>query len=138
MSRYLSIILLSLATLIAVPSYSETMSDLDMRDDLYFRENSDVPFTGRLIGKWQGSFKNGKKVGIWKIYHDNGQLWAKGKNTNGKRDGPWVSFWSNGQLEYKGDYKDNKRKGPWLEYHNNGKLKSEVGGTFKNGVKVLD
>ena len=38
-----------------------------------------MPFTGSLIGKWQRSFKNGKKVGIWKIYHDNGQLWAKGK-----------------------------------------------------------
>lgn len=79
MNRYLSIILLSLATLIAVPSYGETMSNLDMRDDFYYKENSDVPFTGRLIGKWQGSFKNGKEAGIWKIYHGNGQLWAKGK-----------------------------------------------------------
>lgn len=63
---------------------------------------------------------------------------GKGKNTNGKRDGPWVSFWSNGQLDYKGDYKENEREGFWIYYSMNGTVFSEVGGTFKNGVKVVD
>ena len=70
--------------------------------------------------------------------HNNGKLKSEGNYKNGKKDGPWISFWSNGQLEYKGDYKENKREGFWIYYRMNGTVFSEVGETFKNGVKVAD
>ena len=63
---------------------AETMDDLVKRDGIYYKKFSQVPFTGMVTGKSQGSFKNGK------------------------REGDWVEYWYNGQLFYKGTYKDGK------------------------------
>ena len=52
----------------------ETIDDLKKRDGLYYKNFSDVPFTGNITGKTQGEIKNGKEVGPWVYYHDNGQL----------------------------------------------------------------
>jgi hypothetical protein len=86
--------------------------DLVKRDGLYYKKSTEVPFTGKVTGKKQGSFKNGKKDGLWVRYHSNGQLWGKGTYMNGKRDGSWVWFMKDGTVDPK---------------HT---------GTYKNGVKV--
>ena len=89
-------------------------------------------------GDYNGDYKENERKGPWLEYHNNGKLKSEGNYKNGKKGGPWISFWSNGQLEYKVDYKENKREGFWIYYRMNGIVFSEVGGTFKNGVKVLD
>ena len=57
-------------------------NDLVEREGLYYKKFTDVPFTGEVTGKEQGSI------------------------SDGKRNGPWVSYRKNGQLHWKGTYKD--------------------------------
>ena len=87
-----------------------TMDDLVETNGLVYKKSTDVPFTGKVTGQEQGTFKNGKK------------------------EGPWVDYWSSGRLREKGDYKNGKREGPWVTYLHNGQLVDE--GTYKNGKKV--
>ena len=72
--------------------------DLVKRDGLYHKTFTDVPFTGKMTGKEQGSFKNGKKDGPWVSYHENGELRNKVNYKNGGYKGGWVNYWPNGYL----------------------------------------
>jgi len=87
------------------------IKDLVERDGLHYNKFSDVPFTGKVKGKTQGSMKNGKK------------------------DGSWIGYFDNGQLHYKGDYKNGKREGYWVW---NNSVMSGWTGTYKNGKKISD
>jgi len=113
-----------------------TFEDLVITDGLYYKKFSDVPFTGKVTGKTQGSFRKGKKHGPLVDYHDNGQLWIKGTYKNGKMDGPWVRYYDNGQLFSQGTYKDGKMDGPWEGYNEDGTVWRIFTGTYKNGAKV--
>ena len=135
MKRILAPILL-LTLLFPALALSETMGALVKTDGLYYKKFSDVPFTGKVTGNEQGSFKDGKKDGPWVTYWDNRQLRAKGTYKDEKRDGPWVTYWFNGQLRTKGTYKDGKKDGPWVRYWDNGTVWSALTGTYKNGVRV--
>ena len=88
------------------------MDDLLITDGVHYKKFTDVPFTGDVTGKSQGSFRNGKKHGPWVEYHDNGQLRSKGT------------------------YKDGKEHGPWVGYTTNGTVWEFMTGTYKNGEKV--
>jgi hypothetical protein len=99
---------------ISSPSWSETINDLVQREGTYYKKFTDVPFTGQVGGKNQGSIKNGKKEGYW------------------------VSYWPNGQLQYKGDYKNGKAEGYWVGYFEDGSVITSITGTFKDGVKISD
>jgi len=94
--------------------WSLILDDLVERDEVYYKKFTDVPFTGKIDGQVQGSFKNGKRNGSWVSYLNNGQLMYKGNYKNGKEDGSFIGYWDNGQLQYKGDYKNGKREGSWL------------------------
>ena len=99
-------ILFPLCLLFPITTFGETMDDLVERDGLFYKEFTDVPFTGNLTGKSQGKIKNGKKDGPWVSYHDNGQLQEKGSYKDGKREGPWVYYHKNGQYQWKGTFKN--------------------------------
>ena len=118
--------------------WGETMDDLVKRDGLYFKKFTEVPFTGKIEGKRQGNFKNGRKEGSWVFYHDIGQLKSKGDWKNGFQEGPWIEYWKNGQLYYKCDFKNGKRVGSWVGYWDNGSVWDSRNGTFKNGKKISD
>jgi antitoxin component YwqK of YwqJK toxin-antitoxin module len=123
--------------------------DLVERDGLYYKKVSDVPFTGKITGKSQGSLKDGKlngrvwekitykdmnKEGPYVTYHDNGGVREKITYKDGNIEGPYVSYHDNGQLDSKGTYKDGTPvDGPWVSYHDNGQLKSK--GTYKDGKR---
>jgi len=154
--------ILLLVLLFPALAFGETVKfeDLVERERLLYKKFSDVPFTGEVTGRYQGTFKDGKRDGPWVSYHDNGQLHWKGTYKDGEWDGPWVNYWDNGQLQskkiykngkldgpsvwyydngqliYKGTYKNWKREGPWVEYNIDGTLNEERSGTFKDGVKV--
>ena len=132
------------------------LKDLVITNGLYFNKFTNIPFTGKVTGKEQGSFKDGKRVGVWIVcdskgrvskevtyengkkvtwvqykYHSNGQLRTKETYKDGKFDGPWVRYYDNGQLELKGTFKDVKFDGPWVGYYANGQLGFK--GTYKDG-----
>jgi hypothetical protein len=120
-------------------AFGVTMDDLVERpkwSGIYYKKFTEVPFTGKVTGQTQGSFKDGKQDGPQVTYHDNGQLWGKGTFKNGKGDGLWVRYYDNGQLHYKGTYKDGKRYGFWVYYNKDGTVWRKGTGTYKNGVKV--
>jgi antitoxin component YwqK of YwqJK toxin-antitoxin module len=96
------------------------MKDLAEREGIYYKKFSEVPFTGKVTGKTQGSFRNGKKHGPWVKYHDNGQLYFKGTYKDGKEEGPWVYYDDNGTKRFSTE-----------RY-----LWDEGTGIYKNGVKV--
>jgi hypothetical protein len=132
MKRILTPILL-LTLLFPSLAYALEMKDLVERDGLHYKKFSDVPFTGKTTGRDQGSFKNGKRVGPWVTYHENGQLWSKGNWKDGKLDGPFVNYWDNGQLSNKGTFKDGKRHGLLLSYYDDGLLSSK--GNWKDSKR---
>ena len=137
-----------------------TMNDLVEREGIYYKKFSDVPFTGKVTGKSQGTFRHGKKDGPWVgywangqlwvketfkdgildgpwvLYYDNGQLETKGNYKNGKWDGPWIGYRRSGRLYWKGDYKNELKEGPWVFYHKDGTVNEHPSGNYKNGVKV--
>jgi antitoxin component YwqK of YwqJK toxin-antitoxin module len=110
--------------------------DLVERNGLHYKKFTNVPFTGKVTGKEQGSFRKGKKDGPFVDYYDNGQLHQKGTFKDGNPIGPWVGYHDNGQLWWKGTSKDGKRVGPWVEYNREGTVDEKYTGTYKNGVKV--
>jgi antitoxin component YwqK of YwqJK toxin-antitoxin module len=130
MKRILAPILL-MTLLFPALAFGETMKDLVEREGIHYKKFTEVPFTGKVTGKTQGSFKNGKKDGPWVQYHDNGQLMDKGTFKNGRWYGPWVSYWKNGQLLLKSIYENGFSNGPYVSYHATGQLNSK--GTYKNG-----
>jgi len=52
---------------------------------------------------------NGKKEGVYKSYHDNGQLFQEVNFINGKENGIYKSYWDNGQLLEEVNYIDGKK-----------------------------
>ncbi len=83
-------ILTSLVLVILLfPSFAlgETVKwgDLIVREGLHYKKFTDVPFTGKITGEFQGKLKNGKKEGPWVVYHDNGQLMSKGTYKDGMK-----------------------------------------------------
>ena len=123
----------------------ETMKDLVERDGLFYKEFTDVPFTGNITGKTRGTIRNGKKNGPWvynwkngQFYWNKGQLWKKGTYRDGKKEGLWVEYSGNGQLFFKGffkgTYKDDKKEGLWVYNWNNGQLWKKE--TYQDGKLV--
>jgi hypothetical protein len=133
MKRILAPIIL-LTLLFPALAFGETIDDLVITNGLYYKKYTDVPFTGKTMGKIQRSFKDGKEHGPWVSYHDNGQVFSQGTYKNGKWDGPYISYHDNGQLWSKGTFKDGMSVGPWFSYNEYGRLKSKE--TYKDGVKV--
>ena len=117
-------------------AYGVTIDDLVERDGIYYEKFSDVPFTGKVTGIYQGSIKNGKKDGLWFYYFRTGQLMRKGTLKDGEREGHWVHYHTNGQVMRSGTYKDGEREGPWVFYNETGTVIDSITGTYKNGVKV--
>lgn len=130
--------LLLLTLLFPSLAYGVTIKDLVDRDGRYYEKFSDVPFTGKVTGEIQSSFKDGKLDGLWVRYYVNGGLLDKGSYKNGKMEGPWVSYYSNGRLRSKGTYKNGERDGPHISYLPDGNVNHLFTGTFKNGLKVSD
>ena len=122
--------------LLPSPSWSATLDDLVVRNDLYYEKFTDIPFSGKVTGVQQGSIKNGKFDGAWVKYHKNGQLFFKANYKNGRAEGAWVYYRKNGQLWRKSNYKDGKAEGAWFSYSDNGQLWEK--GNFKNFKKEGD
>ena len=82
------------------------MDDFVQREGFFYEKFTDVPFSGKVTGRDQGSIKNGKQEGLWISYYDDGLLFEKGDFKNGDREGLWIDYYDNGQLNKKGNYKN--------------------------------
>ena len=134
MKKVFSIFFTVLFCLTSSVGWSLEYKDLVKRDGIYYEKFSDVPFTGKINGEYNGLIKNGKADGFWISYHQkNGKLWYKGNFKNGNREGSWVRYWKNGELSFKGNYKNGKEDGSFIGYWDNGQLQYK--GDYKNGKR---
>ena len=62
-------------------------NDLELRGDLYYKQSTDVLFTGKVTGRIQCSLKEGKLDGPFVEYHENGKIFEKGAYKDGKEEG---------------------------------------------------
>lgn len=115
------------------------MSNLQKCGELYCLNGK--PFTGFSFEMWnetqlkaEGKYEDGKEVGVWKFYHENGRLSFEGEWKDKKRVGLWKEYFANGKLMYEGEYKDGKEIGLWKAYFENGQIESE--GEYREGEKV--
>ena len=60
--------------------FSETVlaDDLVVRNGIFYKKFTVVPFIGEVNGHQNGTIINGKRDGFWESYYDNGQLNWKG------------------------------------------------------------
>ena len=70
-------------------------------------------------------YKDGKKHGISKSWHANGQLSSEYYNKEGKIDGVYKSWHNNGQLEKKYNTKDGNLHGIYKCWYDDGQLEDE-------------
>lgn len=140
MKRFISILLLSLATLIAVPSYSETVSWDQLvenpSDGLVYKKFSSTPFTGDTIPSsddpFKRSYKDGLFHGVNEGYCLNGLLEFSKTYAEGKLNGLRKDYYCmNGQLFSSANYKDGLKHGSSKSYYSDGSLKDDF--TYKNG-----
>ena len=73
--------------------------------------------------KWtEGDYRDGLKVGVWKVWYDDGKLGQEYHADNG----PFKSWFQSGRTESEGQFKDGQRDGEWTFYHPNGQLYKKV------------
>lgn len=118
--------------LVPLECWGMSINDIVFRDGLYFQKFSDVPFTGQLDeGLIRGSIKDGKRIGQWVEFWENGQLRSKGNYKNDQFHGHWVRYHENGELDRKRNYRNGVLDGPSISYFDNGQLGCD--GSFKDG-----
>ena len=74
------------------------------------------------IVKEEGNYEKGYRNGIWKSYHEKGQLSERVNYWYGKLAGPYTSFWENGKPKAQGKYSNNNKVGSWEIYYSDAKL----------------
>jgi antitoxin component YwqK of YwqJK toxin-antitoxin module len=74
----------------------------------------------------EGFYKNGKMIGPWMSYHENGQIKSHGtykyteSGVYSRKDGNWKYYYDNGQLERESIIKDGVEE--LKSYDKNGNL----------------
>jgi hypothetical protein len=56
-----------------------------------------------------GTYRNGKKTGLWTYYYPTGHIKAEGNYHNGLKDGMWVEWYKDGDVMWKGEWDKGKR-----------------------------
>jgi len=140
-SRFPILILFILFFLILVSCGKEEIpkSSLIIKDNLLYKQNSNVPFTGKEKAKVKDKIieyevKDGYKHGEFKIYNLDGILEVSGQLDSNRNVGKWQYFHPNGELESEGNFDYDLPEGKWLWYYPDGKKKEE--GFFSKGKRV--
>jgi antitoxin component YwqK of YwqJK toxin-antitoxin module len=84
---------------------------------------------GQILSK--GKYKEGKKIGKWSEFYENGSTNLINHFDNDSLDGEFVKYYEDGQVSQQGTYRKGKRIGDWKEYDTNGNVDME--GNFSNG-----
>ena len=97
------------------------------RDGIYYKVNSQTPFTGRFYEYYFGdswdTYKEGKRV-YTEHYYENGQLHFKGTYMGGDGSGFKEMYYKNGQFSSRLDYIDGVLQGDiYIAYDENGQIR---------------
>lgn len=138
----LAIIISSFAILLSCSeNKSKDMTwNLIVKDGLLYKDSlATEPFTGRYKGKVVGKdieydVVDGKRNGIFAIYHTNGNIEVIGEMNDEKNTGVWKYYYPNGVLESIGKFVDDKPDSVWNWYYMTTSTKQV--GEFKEGLKT--
>lgn len=70
--------------------------------------------------------------GLFRAYHENGQLASEGEYEHGLEVGVWSDYHENGQRAAQGEYRHGKENGRWRFWNSSGELERET--IFFDGV----
>jgi len=117
-------ITLLLFLLIGCSKESVELSKLQDRGGLYYKINSEEPYSGTSFElydngqkKSEGTYKDGKEDGLWTGWYDNGQKEIEGTFKDGKPDGLSTLWYENGQKRQEGTENE------WTYWNEDGSLK---------------
>ena len=81
----------------------------------------------------EGSHKDGKKHGPWRLYHPNGEIKSEATFHDGRYTGYYCAYHSNGGKFREGNYaeiqensRDGRKEGEWLQFRPDGSLETRV------------
>ncbi|MHC4729893.1 MAG: hypothetical protein ACYS6Z_04775, partial [Planctomycetota bacterium] len=82
----------------------------------------------------EGAYRDGKRNGVWRWWHANGQLWHTGEWRDGKAVGAHRIWNASGKLAEARQYENGRGTGNWTWWHSNGQRRRE--GRMENGKRV--
>ena len=117
------------------------LSERTLENTIYYYEDGALiangkKVDGKHVGEWtyfqaKGRLKargmynaDDKRQGLWKFYHQNGNLATNEPYVNGELDGEVTSFYSNGAPNLVSQYKNGKKNGAYSDHYSDGVLKS--------------
>ena len=114
-------------------------SSLIIKDNLLYKEGSNVPFTGREKALVENKIieydvKDGLKHGDFKIFSAEGNIEIQGQIDSNRNVGKWQYFFSDGKIESEGYFNFDNPDGKWIWNYPDGKRKEE--GDYENGIRV--
>ena len=114
-------------------------SSLIVRDNILYKEGSDVPFTGRERAFVENKIieydvKDGYKHGEFRIYSEEGNIEIQGQLDSNRNVGKWQYFYPDGILESEGFFNMDSPDGKWIWNYADGRIKEE--GVYKNGIRI--
>ena len=115
--------------------------DMLFRDGLIYEIIAEeTPFTGVVLDRYPNGKKksvanyiNGKREGLYTVWHLNGQKASEQNYINGMEEGVGTAWYETGQKRMEGNFANGKKEGLSTEWYKNGQKRME--GNFKNGKK---
>lgn len=80
-----------------------------------------------------GHYLRGKKSGLWRGWHENGNLMEEAEWKEGEHDGQWTLWLENGTKKFEGKYVNGKLNGLAREWNDNGTPAKVI--PYANGQK---
>lgn len=140
-SRVIFFFLLISITILSLSCGKEEIpkSTLVIKDNLLYKQGSNVPFTGRERALVENKIieydvKDGYKHGEFRIFSEDGVLEMEGQTDSNRNVGKWKYFYSNGKIESEGNFVNDIPEGFWVWNYPDGKKKEE--GYYKQGKRV--
>ncbi len=72
---------------------------------------------------FEGTFKDGERIGKLTYWYENGQKREEGTIKDGRPNGKVTSWHENGQKSGEGTWKDGEKDGKWTWYNDDGTVK---------------
>ncbi len=95
----------------------------------YGNERGDLVQHGVFVKWWpngkimiEGTYRDGKKDGLWREFLMNGIPKTEGRYQNGLKEGLWTTFYPSGKKHFEGMYHHDRKEGEWIEYGGDGSI----------------
>jgi len=127
---------------------SETVSYVEDRSGIVFLPEHNEPFSGKFVSLWDwgddqykgygqhkvsGTYKNGKKDGVWTEWFVSGQKKSVTSYKEGTVNGKWIEWHTDGQKWIEASFVDGRADGLAKSWYADGTKKFEI--LFSGGVK---